>query len=143
MPKNVFFSQGIGLTSKNGKTSHNTSISITENSISTNVINLENTKLKISDFKQEVPSKEMRRIFKQLAQTFTNLSDPAFLALFDKREILFVEDGYDLNRFEPQKNTGKQICIDINPFLIKYDYEIARKINHLIPAQLELLKPRT
>ena len=53
--------------------------------------------------------------------------------MFQKREVLIVEDGSDLKGFrtkdyDPKIDDKKQIKVDLNKYIHKYDYELAEKL---------------
>ena len=49
--------------------------------------------------------------------------------MFDKRMVLCIPDGSDLNNFRPTIGKRKDgLILNVNKYLIKYDYKIAEKI---------------
>ena len=63
--------------------------------------------------------------------------DEKFLSLFEKRYIIFIEDGADLKKELDQQEDNrknfwshkeKRLRIDINRYRVKYDFDIAVRI---------------
>ena len=102
-----------------------------------------NSLFKISDFKIDFEkyemgaekSHELKRKVLSIKGKY-KITDPKFLNLFEKRPIIFMEDGTDLNGFQSKfrsKNAVNvypdQVKVDINPYIIKYDYDIAAALS--------------
>ena len=68
---------------------------------------------------------EIADVITELPKKFKSSNDPKFVKLFEKRILIFMEDGTDLKGFDNDKSINR-IALDINRYLVKYDYEIAK-----------------
>lgn len=76
-------------------------------------------------------SKEMKHLFKDLASKYSKIDDD-FLALFEKRYILFIEDGTDLKgEISSSANRGG------NPFDKSYIDVIKEGVVHANNASIQ------
>ena len=107
-----------------------------------------NEKLKISDFQihENKMSSNLRKKMQAIKKRYKTVNDESFLNLFEQKNIFFVADGTDLNSFsketvkrEKKQANRQQIMVDVNRFIIKYDFNVANKIQPLPPNQLEFL----
>jgi hypothetical protein len=97
------------------------------------------TKLTINQFKvpDYMMSKEFKERLKDLKRKHKRVDDE-FLALFQKRFIIFIEDGTDLKEdclcFYPHQvdkawnHKEKMLKIDVNWYIAKYDFDVAKKL---------------
>lgn len=94
-------------------------------------------KLRISDFKfnDNDLSDDMKNFYAELQKKFTCINEQ-FLDLFEQRFIYFIEDGTNVENFVPCKkdyfDNEKQMLqarININRFIVKYDFDIAIRLN--------------
>jgi hypothetical protein len=66
-------------------------------------------------------------LISEIPKKFKTASDPKFLKLFEKRILIFMEDGTDLQNFSTDKDESiNRMAFDINRYLVKYDYSIAK-----------------
>jgi hypothetical protein len=82
-------------------------------------------------------SKEFKERLKDL-KTKHKFVDNEFLSLFEKRFIIFIEDGADLKadcfcfgseHLEKAWNhKDKMLKIDVNWYIAKYDFDVAKKL---------------
>ena len=64
-----------------------------------------------------------------LRSKFRTINDPDIVNYFDKKMVLCVPDGLDLKHFRPKIGKSKDgLVINVNKYLIKYDYKLAEKI---------------
>ena len=82
-------------------------------------------------------TKEFKDRLKELKQKLKSVNDE-FLNIFEKRYIVFIENGTDLkndcylfdqkNKQKQWNNQEKMIRIDINRHIAKYDFDVAKKL---------------
>ena len=96
--------------------------------------------LTIQEFKTydtEMTAQQREKI-RVIRKYFKSINDQEFISLFEKRYIHFIPDGVDLKHLQRHHKhpirylqEKSSLCIDINYYLIKYDYVIAEKLLHL------------
>jgi hypothetical protein len=91
-------------------------------------------------------SKEFKEHLQVLRSKYKRIDDK-FLDLFEKRYVVFIENGVDLKTDcklfgigKPDKgwdHQEKMVKIDVNRAIVKYDFDVARQIRPTIVSGVE------
>ena len=133
------------------RTSHRTSSinSPSSRSVQPSSISYGSLKREVFKIPKQSVTDEIRRLYEQLQKKFTHVTEE-FLDLFEQRYIVFIADGTDVESFRTQekeydRSAGhvplrfakplethmdrRQVCIDVNRHALKYDFDVAQRLN--------------